>query len=187
MRGNDYVIGALVLARSLTRTIHQTVCMVTSDVSERAVALLQQAFDRVKLIENINMPCRKLNTDKQEKMYGAWRPWTHLSLTCFRCLLLEDCEKICLMDSNVVVLRNMDNIFELDSGYPCSHILLFLGTEAGIHKPTSWQTNLFQGDPARTHETGLMCLYYKLSTAVPSRATCRAVHEMYRAVCQQKQ
>ena len=110
MRGDDYVIGALVLAKSLkwSRTIHQTVCMVTSDVSEKAVCLLKQAFDRVELIEYINMPCRKLNTNKQEKMYGAW---THLSLTCFRCLLLEDYEKICLMDSDVVVLRNMDNIF----------------------------------------------------------------------------
>jgi alpha-N-acetylglucosamine transferase len=114
MRGDAYVIGALVLAKSLkwTKTTHETVCMVTDDVSAQAVSLLRQAFDRVELIEYIDAPCRKLNTEKQERMYGEW---THLSLTAFRCLLLEDYDKICLMDSDVVVLRNMDNIFELNT------------------------------------------------------------------------
>ena len=113
MRGDSYAIGALVLAKSLkwTRTRHETVCMVTDDVSEKALRLLRQAYDRVELVDYIDMPCRRLNTAKQENMYGSW---THLSLTCFRCLLLEEYAKICLLDSDVVVIRNMDNIFELN-------------------------------------------------------------------------
>jgi hypothetical protein len=86
--------------------------MVTHDVSREAVELLQQAFDRVVLIDYIDVPCLRLNTEKQEKMYGTW---THLSMTCFRCLCLEEYAKICLMDSDVVILRNMDHIFELDA------------------------------------------------------------------------
>ncbi len=124
MRGDAYVIGALVLAKSfrMTKTIHQIVCMVTCDVSQEAVELLRQGFDRVVLIEYINMPCLRLNTEKQENMYGAW---THLSLTCFRCLLLEEYAKVCLIDSDVVILRNMDNIFELPA--PAASFYTFWG------------------------------------------------------------
>jgi hypothetical protein len=76
MRGY-YVIRTLVLALSLkwTRTMHETVCMVTDDVSEMAVGLLCQAFDRVELVEYIDMPYDKLNTETQDTMYWAW---THL-------------------------------------------------------------------------------------------------------------
>ncbi len=44
----------------------RNLCMVQTTVSEKTLGLLLQAYDRVELVENIDIPCRRLNTDKHE-------------------------------------------------------------------------------------------------------------------------
>jgi hypothetical protein len=110
MKGDFYVPGALVLARSLrqTQTAHDLVCMVTDDVVH--VDALQQLFDRVVTVGYISGDHHPFPDEKTLQKYANWE---HASMTQHQCLALDSYEKICFLDADVVVLKNMDHIFEL--------------------------------------------------------------------------
>ncbi len=92
MKVDEYVIGALVLARSLrlTGTKHIIACMVTNDVSDKAMINLQLEFDRVHVVDYYHAKRVKLRTDKAEGMYSSWMD---ISLTWYQCLNLVRYEK----------------------------------------------------------------------------------------------
>ena len=110
MRGDSYVPGALVLAHSLRRTDtpHAIVCMVTGDVKETAA--LAQVFDQVVQVDYISGDFHPFPNAKTEQRY---KPWEHLALTQHQCLGLVEYDKVCFLDADVLVLRNMDSIFDL--------------------------------------------------------------------------
>lgn len=114
MKGDFYVPGALTMATSLkkTGTQHDIVCMVTGDVSKQAKQTLNLVFDKVVDIDYISEPYLHLNTAKEEAMYHSWM---REALTLYRCLWLFEYKKVCLLDSDIIVIRNMDNIFELSA------------------------------------------------------------------------
>ncbi len=112
MKGNEYVIGALVLARSLrlTGTKHVIACMITRDVSPVAQADLREAFDAVYVVEYYKVRSILLKTAPLRKMYGHWM---NESLTWYQSLRLDRFEKVLLVDCDTTILRNMDSLFEL--------------------------------------------------------------------------
>jgi hypothetical protein len=114
MKGDAYVLGALVLAKGLrlSGTKHVIACMVTDDVSPAAREDLARAFDAVHVVKYFHAAICALKTEKMQKMYI---PWMGVSLTWYEVLKLEQYEKVFLLDSDVVILRNMDVVFELST------------------------------------------------------------------------
>ena len=140
MKGDFYVPGALVLANSLRQTGTQSdiVCMVTDDVSSKAREALGGVFDKVVSIQYISEPYTHLNTAKEENMYHHWMKD---SLTLYRCLWLFEYNKVCLLDSDVLVLRNMDSVFDLPAPAGSFHSFWLKGS----HNP--YPHDLRHGDP----------------------------------------
>ena len=114
MKGDYYIPGAIVLAQTLweTGTKLDLVCMVTRDVLDAGVQTLKLFFTRVCVVEYINAAYRPMFTRKQNQKYASWMSQ---SLTTFRCLGLQEYKKVCFIDSDVAVLKNMDEIFELNA------------------------------------------------------------------------
>jgi hypothetical protein len=143
MKGDFYIPGALVVASSLRRTKaeHDIICMVTSDVSKKGRKALKHVYDKVIDVEYISQPYTHLNTAKEENMYHNWM---REALTLYRCLWLFDYTKVCLLDSDVVVIRNMDHIFDLNAPAGSFHSFWLQGT----HNP--YPRNLKHGDHVPT-------------------------------------
>ena len=110
MKGDAYIPGALALAQSLrqTRTEHDLVCMVTDDVT--GVDALSEVFDRVETVEYLTYNTWQRPTEKSENRYGTWMS---VALTQFRCLGLLEYAKVCFLDADVLVHRNMDCVFNV--------------------------------------------------------------------------
>lgn len=115
MCGDDYALTACVLAKSLrnVKSKYQVICMHTDDVSESAVKLLSKYFDRLILVPYIKHEVIKMSY-KQESIYGKW---IHASFTKWNIFDkdLFDYEKVLLLDADVVVVENIDDLFDLDA------------------------------------------------------------------------
>jgi len=114
MKGDSYVAGALVLARSLlnTKTVHDLVCIVTPDVSDQAVEDLSLLYTHVIRMEYINFPAVALHTQKQREKYESWMD---SSMTLYTCLWLFQYEKVLHLDCDACVIQNIDHIFRLST------------------------------------------------------------------------
>ncbi|AJD80789.1 P13 [Pseudoplusia includens SNPV IE] len=114
MLGDEYVKGALALAKSIlyTNTVHDLVCMVTSDVSERAVKILERVYDKVVVVDFISYPCPPMLSNRQNQMY---RPWIDYAFTKWQCLSLTDYDKILYLDADHIVIKNIDHLFALEA------------------------------------------------------------------------
>lgn len=117
MKGDFYVPGALVLASSLKRTGNRAdvICMVTEDVSPTACSVLSDSklFDHVFKVDYIKVKPRQ--SFESKKIQELYKDITPIILTKFQCLMFEQYEKVCLLDADVVVLRGMDAIFEVEA------------------------------------------------------------------------
>ena len=106
MRGDAYLPGALMLARSL-REAHpklasevDLICMVTADVSAMARKDLATEFDKVDPVDYIEIPEALVNHSKPEV-----RPSYAKTFTKLRCLLYTQYKKVLLMDADMLVVR----------------------------------------------------------------------------------
>lgn len=110
--GDAYLPGVLTAAYSIkkTKTKHDIVCMVTNDVSSAAINKLKQLGIIVK-----NVPYLRFRSDtsklseKQKKLYT----WLDVSYTKWNCLSFIEYSKVLFLDADIVVLKNIDHIFEL--------------------------------------------------------------------------
>ena len=136
MKGEEYVSGALVLAQSLRKsgTQYNIDCMVTADVGEKAIEHLQIYFNNVHVFNYYEADVIPLRSRKAQGFYG---PWMSSSLTWYKCLTLTQYEKVFLLDSDVAVLRCMDNIFDLPTPAGCFH---------SFWKPSEYYNRLRHGD-----------------------------------------
>jgi hypothetical protein len=112
MKGDDYVQGALPLAYSLqkSQTIYPCVCMVTPDVSDVACQRLAAIYDQIVEVDYFQAPCPPMRTEFQENVYGSW---INQSFTKWRCLQLKDYKKVVFLDADMIILSNMDDLFQL--------------------------------------------------------------------------
>ena len=111
--GSDkYLPGVKTLFSSLqrTNTPHALVCMVTHDVPLSALTELEGMGVTVVCVPYVEVECQPMRTKKQAQRYSQW---IHLSLTKWRCLQLTQWSKVLFMDADLVVLKNIDSLFEL--------------------------------------------------------------------------
>lgn len=115
MKGDGYVPGALVFARSV-KTVgskYPVWCMVTPDVSQEARATLLSVFDRVVRVEYIRHPCIPMHSRKQQTMYSSWinesfTKWNVLDPKTF------PLSKVMFVDADIIFTENIDTLFELE-------------------------------------------------------------------------
>lgn len=112
MIGNSYVPGALVSAHSFKRvgSVHDLVVMVTDDIKEDERKQLGVVFDAVVGVKYLEFKSASLKTEKQVKTYS----WIDKSYTKWNCLNLTQYNKVCIVDADLVALRNIDDVFELN-------------------------------------------------------------------------
>lgn len=104
----DYVLGAMVLGLSIknTRSPHALVCLYTDDVPANFISLLSRLWD-CRLVEHISACTEKLS-------YQDATPHRFDKVfTKLRVLQLVDFAKVLLLDIDLVVLANIDELFEL--------------------------------------------------------------------------
>jgi len=109
-KGDRYIPGVLVSAYSIkrTNTKHDTVCLVTPDVSLKGRKELLKVCDKVIEVDYIQIKQPKLKTKRQELLYKAW---ISISYTKWHVLNLTQYKKIFLLDADTIVSKNIDKIF----------------------------------------------------------------------------
>eukprot|EP01084_Bolivina_argentea_P152144 265446_1 len=117
MRGDDYVPGALILAHSLrlVDTLHSLIVMVTNDVTERARQALHLLYDHVIEVPYVKYSgqCQRMKTDKQQEKYRQWASdsFTKWNILQLNHLLESNFDKLLFLDSDKIVLQNIDHLF----------------------------------------------------------------------------
>lgn len=118
MKNPHYVFGGLAMGYSLrlTKTKHQITCMLTEDLYEEYHEVLETVFDKVFYIPYITQTIDKLGSKKQEEIYGAWK---NVSFTKWQCLALTEYEKICFLDADLLIVKNIDHLLDLKTPAAC--------------------------------------------------------------------
>ncbi|KAL7672025.1 hypothetical protein ACOME3_006923 [Neoechinorhynchus agilis] len=107
---NDtYSIAAIVLCQSIRLTgSHGKVCiLITPEVSITMVNVLEQIFDRVKLVDMID-------SEDTERLNILGRPELGCTYTKLHCWTFTEFSKCVFLDADILVLANIDDLFERD-------------------------------------------------------------------------
>lgn len=127
---NDgYALGALVVAQSLRKagTQRRLVVLISNTLSDLLRRTLETSFDEVILVE-------ELNSNDSEHLKLLSRPELGVTFTKLNCWRLEQYTKCVFLDADIVVLQNIDDLFEReefsaapDAGWPdCFNSGLFV-------------------------------------------------------------
>jgi glycogenin len=151
MLGDSYIPGALVMAHSMKnkQTKYPIVAMVTPDVTKEP---LTKVFDQVIEVAYIEYPTRHFKSDKQVEAYN---PWIDKSFTKWNCLALDYTEVI-FIDADMVILENMDDLFELRAPAACFSSPWQMNLYPYVITPRGTPRNVFidlnHGDPIRAKD-----------------------------------
>ena len=112
MGAPHYIYGAIAMAHSLrkTGTNHKIVCMVTADIFNMYESILKTIFDDVTVVSYLKYETNVLKTKKQEEIYSDWKD---VSYTKWQSLNLTKYNKICLLDADLIIQKNIDHLFML--------------------------------------------------------------------------
>jgi lipopolysaccharide biosynthesis glycosyltransferase len=118
MKNPHYVFGGLVMGYSLrlTKTKHKITCMVTEDLYDEYYKVLETVYDAVFKIPYISHATDEFRSKKQNKIYGDWKD---VSFTKWQCLALTEYSKICFLDADLLIVKNIDHLFDLKSPAAC--------------------------------------------------------------------
>lgn len=118
---NDgYALGALVVAQSLRKvgTQRRLVVLISKTLSDLLRRTLETSFDEVIVVD-------ELNSNDSEHLKLLSRPELGVTFTKINCWLLEKYTKCVFLDADVVVLQDIDDLFEReefsaapDAGWP---------------------------------------------------------------------
>lgn len=107
--GAGYLRGVLALARSLQRSgcSHQLVVFVTPNVGGRERSIIESEDSLIRQVEGIEAPeaVRRLN-------HARGFDHSNTSLSKLRILSATEFEKIILLDSDMLIVRNIDCLFD---------------------------------------------------------------------------
>lgn len=115
MRGDYYLPGILALNYSIVniaKSKYNLVVMVTNDVSQDAKNEMINCGIILKEIEYINVYMEKIDDFNQKRLYDDWK---NISCTKWNCLNLTEYQKIFFIDSDTLMLKNCDDIFDLNT------------------------------------------------------------------------
>ena len=113
MLRDAYAPGVIAMAESirLSESPHDIVCMCTPDVSEQARAAIATVA-RVVAIEYVRYDTKRMKTQRQMELYGAW---LNEAYTKWRCLELTEYTKVLFVDADMIVVNNIDHLFTLQA------------------------------------------------------------------------
>ncbi|GKT25095.1 Glycosyl transferase, family 8 like protein [Aduncisulcus paluster] len=105
-----YVGGAIVLAESLRfhGTKANIVVIAEKTIPKQWISVMEQFFDDVVLVDPVVGDVVKTGWKRFEHLYSSWLP---RCFTKFRALELEQYEKICFLDSDMVAIAPTDEVF----------------------------------------------------------------------------
>jgi lipopolysaccharide biosynthesis glycosyltransferase len=111
MKGDSYVPGVICAAESIRRSgsKYDIVCMVTDDVSDDAISTLK-TISRVVNIKLLKFITLDMKTKRQMELYESW---FNESYTKWNSLQLTEYEKILFVDADMLVIQNIDHLFNL--------------------------------------------------------------------------
>jgi glycogenin glucosyltransferase len=114
MLGDLYISAAIVLAQSLINCGSKAdrVVLVTPDVTEEGKKILQMYFNKVLVIDYVNVSNWRVKKQPQRK-------YLDLVFTKFHVFNLVEYKKIILIDADAIVLKFPDHIFSLESPAGC--------------------------------------------------------------------
>lgn len=109
MFGESYLPGVKALSASIkaSGSKHDFVLMITDDVKVESVA---PYVDRVARVKYLKYPSTPMRTQAQISRYGEW---IESSYTKWNCLALTEYSKVLFLDLDLIVLRNIDHLFDL--------------------------------------------------------------------------
>nr|QBK89690.1 MAG: mRNA capping enzyme [Pithovirus LCPAC001] len=114
MNGDSYIPGMITVGSSLkmTGTKHDLVLLHTSDISEKGLTILKKSgiFDYI-----IPVKYLKYTFSPSQQVSEFHEKWMNLTYTKWNILKLTQYEKVIFVDGDMIVDRNMDNVFELDT------------------------------------------------------------------------
>jgi alpha-N-acetylglucosamine transferase len=118
MFNHSYIYGMMTLAHSLRLigTKHKIVCMATHDIYDLYKNVLERFYDEVIPIKYIKYANCMLKSGKQETIYGTWKDF---ACTKWTCLALSQYNKICFLDADLIIIKNIDHLFEIQSPAGC--------------------------------------------------------------------
>jgi lipopolysaccharide biosynthesis glycosyltransferase len=108
-----YIIGALTMVHSLrlTNTKYDIVC-ITPDANQQNINYLQNYFNEIYRVELLEYPSTSFTTQNQNVVY---RSQVNKSYTKWTALSLIEYKKVCIIDTDLIVVNNMDHIFDLQT------------------------------------------------------------------------
>ena len=111
MSAPHYIYGVIAMAHSLrkTNTKHKIVCMITPDLTEYQ-DILSIVYDDIEVVPYIKCQTDFLATKKQNDIYKDWK---NISYTKWQCLSLTQYNKICFLDADLIIQKNIDHLFDL--------------------------------------------------------------------------
>ena len=133
MCGDDYIPGALVLAKSLRKWVInggsddvtndntsvtsdnniQLWCMCTNDVSAAALDILKQYYDNVILVPYLQKDVIEMRTKKQQDIYGGWISKSFTKWNIFNPELFPT-SKVLFIDADMIALSDISDIFDFN-------------------------------------------------------------------------
>jgi len=118
MYNPQYIYGALVMGHSLklSKTKHELVCMITDDLYNYYGKYIELVYDRVIIIPYLEYKNHKLYSIKQKEIYNEWYT---IAYTKWQCLQLVEYKKICFLDSDLIILNNIDHLFNTPAPAAC--------------------------------------------------------------------
>lgn len=111
-----YVVGAMVLGYSLaqTGTSKRLICMVTAGLSSDSVASLRELYE-VRAVA-------PLDSRDHRSLQLLGRPELGPTFTKIQLWALTDLHKAVFLDADMLVLRNMDDLFEREELSACADV-----------------------------------------------------------------
>lgn len=114
IRNDSYLPGALVFAYALRlqKTMHDLICIVSENVTKKAIDMLRMVYDDVLVIDEVFVP-HKRRHERQD------RPFLFSRFNAFRLGTDGDLgkhyDKIVVADCDVLPLRDFDSLFFVDA------------------------------------------------------------------------
>lgn len=106
---DGYIKGAIALAKSARLfSAAELVCMVTPDITN--TESLQEAWDHVVVVDYIKSEYRPFGGNRAREVYG---PWIENASTKWRCLGLDDYDKVLFLDADMVIISPIDELFTM--------------------------------------------------------------------------
>lgn len=118
MHNPQYIYGTIAMGYSLklSNTKYELVCMITDDLYDYYKKYIEFIYDKVIKVPYLKYTKSKLHSTKHKEIYNDWY---NISYTKWQCLQLTEYSKICFLDSDLIILNNIDHLLDITAPAAC--------------------------------------------------------------------